>query len=63
MVQKLNNNNSNLSVFNKIILFINSSVKLFYVVGFFVIGFFIYQFFFKKSDNSTLEYDTNLIQL
>lgn len=63
MFQKLNNNNSNLSVFNKIILFINSSVKLIYVVGFFVIGFFIYQFFFKKSDNSTLEYDTNLIQL
>jgi hypothetical protein len=65
MVQKSHINTSNLTLsgFNKIIQLINSSVKLIYVVGFFVIGFFIYQFFFKKSDNSTLEYDTNLIQL
>jgi hypothetical protein len=46
-----------------IIRSIRGSVKLIYVVGFILFCYLIYQFFFKKSESSTIEYDTNLIQV
>ena len=42
---------------------IGRSGKLLYLIIFLVIGYFVYQFFTKKSETSTIEYDTNLIQV
>jgi len=42
---------------------IGRSGKLLYLIIFMVIGYFVYQFFTKKSETSTIEYDTNLIQV
>jgi hypothetical protein len=58
-----NTNTSKNNFFANYIQFISSSVKLIYVIGFLVIGFLVYQFFFKKTDSSTIEYETNLIQV
>ncbi len=58
-----NTNASKNNFFANYIQFINSSVKLIYVIGFMIIGFLVYQFFFKTTDSSTVEYDTNLIQV
>ncbi len=60
---RFNTNYSNNSFFNMIIRSIRGSVKLIYVVGFILFCYLIYQFFFKKSESSTIEYDTNLIQV
>ena len=42
---------------------IGRSGKLLYLIIFLIIGYFVYQFFTKKSETSTIEYDTNLIQV
>ena len=42
---------------------IGRSGKLIYLIFFVVVAFFVYQFFTKKSDTTTIEYDTNLIQV
>ena len=42
---------------------IGRSGKLLYLIVFLVIGYFAYQFFTKKTETSTIEYDTNLIQV
>jgi hypothetical protein len=42
---------------------IGRSGKMLYIIVFLVIGYFAYQFFTKKSETSTIEYDTNLIQV
>ena len=42
---------------------IRRSGRLFYLILFLVIGYFSYQFFTKKIESSTIEYDTNLIQV
>jgi hypothetical protein len=63
MTQNSTNNFSFRSVFYLIIKAISGSVKLIYVIGFVLIFYFGYQFFTKKSENTTIEYDTNLIQV
>ena len=42
---------------------IGRSGKLIYLLIFLIVGFFAYQFFTKKSNTTTIEYDTNLIQV
>jgi hypothetical protein len=63
MTQNSTNNFSFRSVFYLIIKAISGSVKLIYVIGFVLIFYFGYQFFTRKSENTTIEYDTNLIQV
>lgn len=42
---------------------IGRSGKLIYLLIFLIVGFLAYQFFTKKSNTTTIEYDTNLIQV
>lgn len=42
---------------------IGRSGKLIYLLLFLIVGFLAYQFFTKKSNTTTIEYDTNLIQV
>ena len=42
---------------------IGRSGKLIYLLIFLIVGFLGYQFFTKKSNTTTIEYDTNLIQV
>jgi hypothetical protein len=42
---------------------IGRSGKLIYLLIFLIVGFLVYQFFTKNSNSTTIEYDTNLIQV
>ena len=42
---------------------IGRSGKLIYLLIFLIVGFLAYQFFTKKTNTTTIEYDTNLIQV
>lgn len=46
-----------------IIQVIGRSGKLLYFIGFAILAYFIYNFFTSKTETSTIEYDTNLIQV
>ena len=63
MTKITSNTTTNKSFFEKVMQFLNESRKWVFVLLLAVIVYLAYQLITKKDDNSTVEYDTNLIQL
>ncbi len=61
-MNRSNFRNSNSSILENFIYFLNQSRKWIFILLLAVIIYLVYQLFTKNSDSTTVEYDTNLIQ-